>query len=331
LGAERQAAFAARVRRMPGVTDAAAGDPLFAGTSGTSFTPVLDDSTYGANALAPRYYQVGPRYTEALGIDVVRGRAFRPGRPADSSAVLLNLAAVAAYGWTPETALGKRLATDSLRVYEVIGLVEDFHFQSMRERVEPLALVMQHPHVATTDTPGSVFARLAPGTTPGAALADVRAAWQQMAGRAPFQYAFLDDTYDALHRDVLRSGRLFSLFAGLAVVIACLGLFGLAAYTVQRRAKEIGLRKALGASSAQVVGLLARQFLALVAVASVVALPAAYVAMTRWLEGFAYRTALGPGALLGAAALAALVAALTVAYHALRAARLDPAETLRSE
>jgi putative ABC transport system permease protein len=130
---------------------------------------------------------------------------------------------------------------------------------------------------------------------------------------------------------VQRAGTLFSLFAGLAIVIACLGLFGLATYTVQRRTKEIGIRKALGATASQVVALLSKQFVQLVAIAAVVALPLAYLAMQRWLQDFAYRTSVGVDVLLGAAGLAAFVALVTIGHHALRAARLSPALTLKDE
>jgi putative ABC transport system permease protein len=147
----------------------------------------------------------------------------------------------------------------------------------------------------------------------------------------PFQYSFLDRTYDEIHRDVQRASTVFGLLAGLAVVIACLGLFGLATYTVQRRRKEIGIRKALGATAAQVVGLLSKQFLTLVGVGALVALPLAYWAMDQWLQGFAYRTTIGVGTMGGAVALAGIVAFVAIGYHALRASRLDPAATLRDE
>jgi putative ABC transport system permease protein len=130
---------------------------------------------------------------------------------------------------------------------------------------------------------------------------------------------------------VQQAGTLFSLFAGLAIVIACLGLFGLATYTVQRRKKEIGIRKALGATVPQVVGLVSKEFLQLVRIAAVVGLPVAYLGMRRWLQDFAYQTTVGADVLIGAVALSLLVAAVAVGYHAVRAARLDPALTLRDE
>ena len=322
----RQAAFVDRVRQLPGVTASAAGDGLFGGSSGNGFWPA--DSAAAASQVL-RYFKVGPRFVEAMDIEVVHGRAFDPARPADSAAVILNQAAVEAYGWD-DNPTGQRLAygETEAEVFDVIGVVDNFHFQSMRSEVDPAALFLGDPRDA--DVPGSVYARLAPGVPTGR-LDALQSAWADFAGAAPFQYQFLDQTYDRLHRDVQRAGTLFSLFAGLAIVIACLGLFGLATYTVQRRRKEIGIRKALGATASQIVVLLSKQFIQLVALAAVVALPLAYWAMQRWLQDFAYRTGVGVDTLLGATLIAGVVALLAIGYQAVRAARLNPAITLRDE
>jgi putative ABC transport system permease protein len=200
----------------------------------------------------------------------------------------------------------------------------------LRRQVEPLALVPTHP-LGEGEQPESLYARLAPGQT-RTALDRIQSAWMSIAGAgAPFQYSFLDQTYDRLHRDVQEAGDLFSLFSVLAVVVACLGLFGLATYTVQRREKEIGIRKALGATETQVVGLLSKEFVLLVGLAFLVATPLAYVGMQRWLQDFAYRTSLGIDLFLLAGGLALGIALLTISTQALRAARLDPATTLRDE
>jgi len=323
---ERLPAFADQVRTMPGVTAAAVGDGMFGGVSQTAFLPYGADN---ADAQALQYLQVDFRFPESMGIDVVDGRSFDPARPADSSAVLLNRAAVNRFGW--DDPIGQRIAScDSGCTYTVIGIVDDFHFESLRRQVEPLALVPTPP-LGGDGQPESLYARLAPGQTRDA-LDQIQSAWTSVAGAgAPFQYSFLDQTYDRLHRDVQEAGDLFSLFTILAVVVACLGLFGLATYTVQRREKEIGIRKALGATETQVVGLLSKEFVQLVGIAFVVASPLAYVAMQRWLDDFAYRTSLGVDLFLLAGGLAVGIALLTVSTQAFRAARLDPATTLRDE
>jgi putative ABC transport system permease protein len=315
-----QETFVDRVRRLPGVAAASAGDGLFGGSDGTAFWPA--DSTETV-AKVLRYFKVGPRFVETMDISLAEGRSFDPSRPSDSSAVILNQAAVAAYGLDDPTSA--RLEEGNA-TFDVIGVVENFHFQSMRQEVEPAALFLGDPRGSIL--PGSVYARLSPGG-PSGPLDEIRSTWSAFAGATPFQYSFVDQTYDRLHRDVQQAGTLFSLFAGLAIVIACLGLFGLATYTVQRRRKEIGIRKALGATAAQVVGLLSKQFLTLVGVGAAIALPLAYWAMEQWLQGFAYRTTIGVGAMGGAVALAGGVALVTVGYHALRAARIDPTTTLK--
>ena len=314
----RQASFVERIRTLPGVADASAGDPVFRDVSTYSFTP--DDAPSSASVTL-QTLDVGFRFADALGVEVVAGRSFEPGRAADSSAVLINREAARILGWTvPE---GHRLSVtrDSVITYRVIGIVENFHYQSMRERVRPLVLL-------PGETPQSVYARLSDDQTTEA-LADLEAAWKQTAGDAPFQVTFLDQTYAELHRDTQRAGRLFAIFAALAVLIAGMGLFGLATHVVQRRAKEIGIRKALGATAPQIVALFSRQFLRLVGIAAAVALPIAYGVMHQWLQNFAYRIDLGAGLFVAAALLAGAVALSTVAFHAVRAARLDPVTTLQ--
>ena len=317
-----QATFVDRVRRLPGVTAASAGDGLFGGSDGTAFWPA--DSTETA-AKVLRYFKVGPRFVETMDISLAEGRSFDPSLPSDSSAVILNQAAVAAYGLDDPTSA--RLEEGNA-TFDVIGVVENFHFQSMRQEVEPAALFLGDPRGSTL--PGSVYARLSPGV-PSGPLDEIRSTWTEFAGATPFQYSFVDQTYDRLHRDVQRAGTLFSLFAGLAVVIACLGLFGLATYTVQRQRKEIGIRKALGATVAQVVGLVSKEFVSLVAVAAVIGLPVAYYGMQQWLQDFAYRTRVGADVMVGAVGLAVVVAMVAIGYHAVNAARISPAVTLRDE
>ena len=178
-----------------------------------------------------------------------------------------------------------------------------------------------HPHL---------YVRLAAGATPEA-LAAVQAAWRDVRPGEPLPYAFLDQTYDALHRDVARAGTLFSVFAALAVALACLGLFGLATYTAQRRTQELGLRKALGASTLQLTWLLNREVAVLVGAGFAVAAPLAYLGLSRWLEGFAYRIDLGAGAFVLAGALALVLALATVGLQAWRAARLDPVAALHAD
>lgn len=316
-----QTAFVDRLRRTEGVATAGAAEGLFTDISSTAYVPG------GASSDESRVFNrigVGTGFVEAMGIDVVRGRTFDPARPADSTAVLINRAAAEALGW--DDPVGRRLSRPVTGdpAYTVIGVTDNFHYQSMQRRVEPLVLFPRNAYL------DHIYVRLAPGSM-SEALGALEAQWTEAAPEIPFQYSFLDRTYDELHRHVRRAGTLFGLLAGLAVVIACLGLFGLATYTVQRRRKEIGIRKALGATATQVVGLLSKQFLTLVGIGALIALPTAYWAMEQWLQGFAYRTTIGVGVMGGAVVVAAVVAFVAISYHSLQAAQLDPALTLQDE
>ena len=321
---ERQTTLVNRLRRTAGVTAAAAGEGIFDFTTSGSFWPASETPEASESLHA---YQVGQGFIETLDIEMAEGRSFDPARRTDSTAVLLNRAAVTAYGWDNPTSR-QITAGDSATVYDVIGVTTNFHYESMRKRVAPAAFFLQDP--TGGGRPLNVYARLAPGRTTST-LDEIRSAWTDVAATAPFQYSFVDQSYERLHRDVQEAGTLFSLFAGLAIVIACLGLFGLATYTVQRRRKEIGIRKALGATVAQVVGLVSKEFVSLVAVAAMIGLPVAYYGMQQWLQDFAYQATIGADVMVGAVVLAVLVAMVAIGYHAAQAARLDPAMTLRDE
>ena len=162
-------------------------------------------------------------------------------------------------------------------------------------------------------------------------IAAVEAAYKTLFPGNPFTYHFADAAFDAQYKADRRFATLFAGFAGIAILIACLGLFGLAAFTAQQRTKEIGVRKVLGASVAGIVTLLSKDFLKLIALAFVIAVPLIYVAMQRWLEGFAYRIEMGPGLFVLTGVLVLLIAVLTVGYQAVKAALADPVKSLRYE
>ncbi|HYE58783.1 MAG TPA: FtsX-like permease family protein, partial [Rhodothermales bacterium] len=206
----------------------------------------------------------------------------------------------------------------------VVGVVRDFHFASLHHEIEPLVIPLR-PGVGS-----HLLVRVQAGQAP-AAVANIRAVLTRLAPDEPFRYTFLDDSFERLYAAEARLGNVFTTFSVLAIVIACLGLFGLAAYAAEQRRKEVGIRKVLGASTRSLVGLLSKDFLRLVGVAFVVATPLAYLAMGRWLEGFAYRIELGPGAFVLAGGLALLIALATVSTQALRAASADPTKSLRTD
>ncbi len=266
----------------------------------------------------------GPGYLDVLGIDLVAGRFFSDEITTDTlDTYVLNETAVRQLGLTPEEAVGAPFRAWDRPMGQIIGVTEDFHFQSLQQEVQPL--VMNYiPWF------GIVSMRVAPGDLPGT-LDGLRATWERFAPGYAFDYRFLDEDFDRLYRDEARLGQLFAFFAGVAIFIACLGLFGLAAYTAERRRKEIGVRKVLGASVAQIVVLLAGEFARLVVVGFVVAVPLAWFVMNRWLGDFAYRIGLGPGVFLLAGGIALVIALAAVSAQALRAASTDPVNALRTE
>jgi putative ABC transport system permease protein len=210
---------------------------------------------------------------------------------------------------------------------DVIGVVEDFHFRSFREAIEPLVIRMP-------DDPDFPYDYLLVRVRAGAlepALADLERAWTAFSSGTPFAPSFLDEEFDALYRQEARLAEAFGWFTGLAVLIACLGLLGLSTFAAEQRRKEIGVRKVLGASVPSLVRMLAWDFARPVLVAVLVAAPVAWLAAERWLDAFVYRIELGPWPFVLAGAVALAVALLTVSVQTLRAAHSDPVHALRSE
>lgn len=267
---------------------------------------------------------VDESFLETLDISLLAGRNFTADHVAEEASVcLLNQTAVDALGWeTPEEALGKEVGFSG-REKTVIGVVNDFHFHSLHEPIEPLQL-------EPSETVRTLVVRLAPGDA-SETLDRLRTTWREFASPFPFTYHFLDQQIDQHYRQERRTVTIIGSFAGLAILLACLGLFGLSASTAERRTKEIGIRKTLGATATNIVTLLSKEFLLLVGIACVIAVPVAYVGMNRWLQDFAYRVEISPWLFVGASLLALTIALATISVQALRAARTDPATALRDE
>lgn len=266
-------------------------------------------------------------FLETLGATLASGRGFLEDRAADAASIILNETAARSLGW--DEPLGRQLRFQE-NPLTVVGIVEDFHYESVHRPIEPLAILLPGALPEFNSAPSLILARLRPDDVAGT-MAFLGAAWERFLPEQPFTYSFLDEDFEALYRSEKRAAALLGLCAALAFFIACLGLFSLAAFTVEQRTKEIGIRKVLGASTSSVVALVARAFLALVLGAFVLAAPVAYFAMTRWLEDFPYRIDLHAGVFMLVGALALLTALLAVGYQALKAARTDPVKSLRYE
>jgi putative ABC transport system permease protein len=236
---------------------------------------------------------------------------------------ILNESAARALGWEPEEAVGKKMYLDETRPGEVKGVVQDFHFASLHTPIKPLVLF-----------PGgwanSMLIKLQGGNFKES-LSSIETKWKQLAPQRPFTFRFLDEDYQRMYESEMRTGKVFNLFASLAVLLACLGLFGLSAYTARQRVKEIGVRKVLGASVLQVSALLSSGFIKLVFVAFAVASPLAWFAMNKWLQQFSYRVEIGWWIFVLAGVVAVLLALVTVSFQAIKAAVANPIKSLRTE
>jgi putative ABC transport system permease protein len=271
------------------------------------------------------YFDEG--FIPLYGISMAAGRAFQKDMATDvEGAFLINEAAVKAFGWSrPEEALGKRLRTgNGGRVLTIIGVTKDFHYRGLQAPVEPLAMEFN---------PGMLdyLTLKVDAADARAAIAFVERTWKSLFPGRPFESFFLDDDFDRQYRADERVGRIFGIFMLLGVVIACLGLSGLASFTAASRTREIGIRKVLGASSPRIVGLLSKQFAIWVLLANLISWPAAFLFIQRWLRGFAAKTTLGAGTFVLSAAAILGLALLTTSVQTVRAALANPADSLRHE
>ena len=272
------------------------------------------------------YFGVDPDVFETFGMTLVEGEGFKPAGQATVTDVVVNMTFAGIIGALE--VVGMRL-TQGPRNMRIIGVVEDFNFKPLDQAVEPIMLFYDPSHRAF-QAYRFMFIRLHPGDVPASIAAIERVVRERNPG-FPFEYRFLDDDYDRLYRSVEREMALVRSFAALAILISSLGLFGLAAYTAERRTKEIGVRKVLGASVPGIVVLLSREYTRWVLVANLAAAPVAYFVMKFWLRAFAYRIPLSGWIFAGTAAATLAVAWLTVIGQAVRSALMSPAETLRWE
>ena len=262
-------------------------------------------------------------FLDVMKIELAEGRDFDPGFGTDSVTYILNEKARQVIGF--EHPLGERLSLwGGGDAGTVVGVVKDFHMSSLYSEIEP-TIIRLRPQDA-----GRLFLRTEPGRTHDA-LVSLEEVYDRFNPESPFEYQFLDETFHQTYRSEVVIGKLAGYFTVVALFIACLGLFGLAAFTAQQRTKEIGVRKVFGATVSNLVLLLSKDFVALVLIAFVGAVPLAYIAMQRWLEGFAYRIEIGPSVFILVGAAVLLIALLTVGYQSVRAALADPVKSLRYE
>jgi putative ABC transport system permease protein len=253
----------------------------------------------------------------------VKGRNFTRGFSTDSAGVLINETAVNDLGWGHTNPIGKIIGRTATRSYTVIGVVRDFHYLSVKQKIGPLMMILGNNH-------GGILVKVN-GSDMAGFLGGAKKDWAAFNPGGPFNYYFLDDKFASLYESEQRTGSVFTSFTIIALLIAGLGLFGLAAYMVDQRAREIGIRKVLGASVSSVLLLVSKEFMLMVGLAFLLAAPLSWLAMNQWLREFAYKAPvtwwLFP--LAGAAALT--VAIITVSIQAAKAAAANPIDSLRNE
>lgn len=265
---------------------------------------------------------VEPNFQSMFNLKMSEGRWFAENNLSDNNNVVLNEAAVRKMN-IPKPVIGQRFHFQG-RKGTIIGVVKDFHYKSLRQKIDPLILY--------TDTNWSkgIYVKYAKGNE-AQAIKSVEKIWSETLPNIPLNYKFLDETFDRLYKNEQRSATLFNTFTIIAVLISCLGLFGLATFTAERRIKEIGIRKVLGASIIGIVKLLSTDFVILVLISVVIASPIAYYAMNNWLEGFAYRIEIHWWIFPAIGLLTICIAVLTISFQSIKAAMMNPVKTLKSE
>ncbi|MDX1671657.1 MAG: ABC transporter permease [Balneolaceae bacterium] len=319
-------------------------DPVFISAAPTSFLPVggfgKNDLTFWPkgerptqdNTVALQTWDVDEHYIPTLGMDVIEGRNFSEELASDRQAAILNESAVKRFGF--EEPIGQKIQTVSVkpdgsidtenqREFTIIGVVKNFHYESLRQTISPLGLFYGPSY-------GTLAIKIKSGNAT-LAIDQLEEAWNRFAPSQPFNYSFLDQRFEQMYRGEMRVKNLMTAFSILAMIIACLGLFGLSAYSAERRTREIGIRKVMGATVSNILTLMSTEFIKLIVLSYIISLPLSYIVLRWWLQDFAYKTELGFGIFVITGAAVLLVALATVSWQSVRAARMDPVESLRKD
>jgi hypothetical protein len=314
--------FRERLLANPQITGVArsAQVPGWAGTSQTYF---VNEGSAKADTINLNALIVDEEFVPTFGLKLLQGRNFSTATPTDETeSYLVNASAAKQFGW--DEPIGQSLRVWSRGPGKVIGMVEDFHFRPMTEKIEPVVLRIERSWY------NSLFIRLAPGA--GVSTMDfIKERYTEVAPDVPFSPQYHDQSLARLYGREERLSNMLAYLTGAAILIASLGLFGLASYSAEQRIKELGVRKVLGANTGQLVQLLIRQFTLWVLVAVLIASPIAYYVAGKWLHNFAYRVSIGWDVFAATIAVALVVAILTVIFQAIRAARMNPSDALRYE
>jgi putative ABC transport system permease protein len=285
------------------------------------------DFDYRGTHKAVYEYYVDPNYIDLMGIKLIAGRNFDPAIASDTvTSVIINESMMNDFGWTPQSAIGQKITgyADDLTP-EVIGVVKNFNFLSLSEKIEPQMFQQFHDYA-----PYKYFVKIKAGN-PSVALGAIKKAWTDVAPELPLKYDFLVESLNRFYKSEARWSNVIGWAGGIAIFLACLGLFGLTALAAVNKTKEIGIRKVLGASSIRIVALLSKGFVRLLLLALLIASPLAWYFMNKWLQNFAYRISIGWWVFIIAGSLALLIAFITISFQAIKAAVANPVKSLRTE
>ena len=308
------------IKKLPGVVNATL----------TSFLPTANNkvlnyvSPGGKEGQSTQFWKIDEDYISTMGMQMKAGRGFSGEFRTDSTAMVINETAAKVFGYDND-AIGKTITTGTVtnqKKYHVIGVIKDFNFSSLRDNVTPLVMTLDNDWLARLSV------RINTHNLP-TLMSHIEKTWKTIAPNEHFDYSFMDADFDALYRTEQRMGQLFITFTGLAIVIACLGLFGLAAYAAEQRNREIGIRKVLGASITAIVTMLSKDFVKLVIISFAIAAPLAWLTMNKWLQGFAYRQNIQWWVVMLAGSGAVFIALVTISLQSFRAAAANPVESLR--
>ena len=316
----KSGAFITALKQNAGVISVSASNRV-PGQSFNGYGIIPEGRTLEEHLLA-NVLETDAHFASAYNIKLTQGRFFDPKLTTDTAnSIVINEALAQYLGW--KDPVGKKLEIYQARKGSVIGVMKDFNFASLREKIQPLAIILN-------DNPLYVSIKLKAGATQ-ITLNAIQKQWKEFDDEFPFDYFFMDEQLNKFYQSDQRLLRVISIFATLAIVIACIGLFGLSIYTAKQRTKEIGIRKVLGASVTGVVALLSKEFIKLVSIAILIASPIAWWAANKWLQDFAYRINIGWGIFVSAGVIALLIAMLTVSFQAVKAAAANPVRSLRTE
>ncbi|HEV3252306.1 MAG TPA: FtsX-like permease family protein, partial [Puia sp.] len=269
-------------------------------------------------------FRVDENYIPTMGMQIAKGRNFSLEYKSDSLGIILNETAANLLGFKDIHSVQLfRPDNNKAVAFHVIGIVKDFNYSTMHEKVGPLVMQLG-------ENRKSISLRINSRNIPSL-ISEVESKWRVMAPGLPFRYTFMDNDFNNMYHTEQRTGILFVSFAVFAILIACLGLFGLVSYAAEQRTKEIGIRKVLGARVGGIVAMLSKDFTKLVLIASIIGFPIAWWAMNKWLQSFAYRISISWWVFMIAGLTTILIALITVSFQAIKAAIVNPVTSLRSE